>query len=440
MNTITEAAPRSLTINPFRISQTVGGVLALQGIYRSMPILHGVQGCVESIRTVLSHHYLEPISIDSIPMHEYNIFFGGRETIFEVIDLMVSKHEPDVIAVIGTSLTEVVGEDVLGAIHAYRRQCSDLLRKKLLFGLSLPDYEGSIESGYAKTTYEVVKEMINLNANVSGKRRKNRINLLPGSHLTPGDVMELKEIIASFDLEVIVLPDLSSSLSGHLMTGYTPLTRGGVPFDYMKEIVTSGYTIAVGSSMEAAAKLLKEAHGIPYTIFHGITGLQETDDFFSLLQQYSRNQAQVKYRWERQFLLDCMLDTRSVFRGKSVIAALEPDHLISVYQWLGEMGVKSFQAAASTPSPALSRIKGEVLAGGDLKELEHRAQAGADLWISNSYGEQAARRNRIPFVPLGFPVINRFGAASAVSVGYRGTADRINAVGNVLINRESAYR
>ncbi|MCL6457584.1 MAG: nitrogenase iron-molybdenum cofactor biosynthesis protein NifN [Gorillibacterium sp.] len=427
-----EAGRKPVSINPFRISQSLGGVLALQGIYQSMPIIHGAQGCVESIRTVLSRHYREPISIQSIALHEHNLIFGGKESINEVIDVVVSEHKPDVIAVIGTSLTEAVGEDLLGDVRAYRKSNKYLLRDKMLFAIYLTDYQGSLESGYATMVYSVVKEIVELNPNISRKKHKNCINLLPGSHLTPGDVMELKEIIASFGLEVIVLPDLSSSLTGHLMKGYTPLSRGGVPFDYLKEIVASGYTIAIGSSMEPSAKLLKDALNIPYRVFNGVTGLQETDDFFSFLQQYSRSETQVKYRWQRQFLLDCMLDTRSVFRGKRIIAALEADHLVSLYQWLAEMGVKSLHYMITIPSLNLQSAKGTIQVD-DLYELETVATSGVDLWISNSNGERVARRNKTPFIPLGFPVFNHFGASFAVSVGYRGTAEQIHYLGNTLL-------
>lgn len=430
---------RPLSVNPFRISQPLGGVLALQGIYKSMPILHGAQGCVEAIKTVLSRHFREPVSIQNIAMHEYNLIFGGAESIREVIHLVTTKHKPDVTGVIGTSLTEVVGEDLREAAEAFGRDHAFALRDKLLFALYLPDYEGSMESGYAKTVHAVLKEIIAGHSNSSRKKHKNRINLLPGAHLTPGDVLELKEIIASFGLEVIVLPDLSSSLTGHLLTGYTPLSRGGVPLDYLREVASSGHTLALGASMEPSARLLKEAFEIPYTVFAGVSGLQASDDFFAFLQQYSRNEVQVKYRWQRQFLLDVLLDTRSVFRGKRVVAALEPDHLVALYQWMSEVGVKSLRAVASAPSAALEQLPDGVKAG-ELEDLEGWAREGADLWISNSYGEAIAGRNGVAFIPHGFPVFNRLGSPFSVHVGYRGTADQIHSFGNVLLGKEGVSR
>lgn len=429
---------KPLSVNPFRISQPVGGVLALQGIYRSVPILHGAQGCTESVTTVLSRHYREPISIQHVAVHEQNLIFGGEADIHEMLGMVMTKHAPDVIGLIGTSLTAVVGADLLRAAESYAKSHKELFRDKLLFGLYLPDYEGSMESGYAQTVYALMKRTLQVTGRLGRKRKRNRINLLPGAHLTPGDVMELKEIIASFGIEVIVLPDLSSSLTGHLMTGYTPLSRGGVPLDYLREMLTSAHTLALGRSMEPCARMLSEELQIPYVVFNGVTGLQETDEFFLFLRQFSQNEGPNKYRWQRQFLLDCMLDTRSVFRGKSILAALEPDHLVALYQCLAEMGVKRFSSVISSASPAAELIPGEVQIG-DLDDLERMAAEGADLWISNSYGEKTARSNKIPYIPLGFPIFGRFGSPAVVTAGYRGTAELLHTIANTLNSKERIH-
>ncbi|WP_019911718.1 nitrogenase iron-molybdenum cofactor biosynthesis protein NifN [Paenibacillus sp. HW567] len=439
MNKADSSPGKPLAVNPFQTSQAAGGVLALQGIYRAVPILHGAQGCAESVRTVLSRHFREPISLQNIAIHEQNLIFGGEEAIREMIRLVMDKHHPDVLALIGTSLTAVVGEDLLGIAEAYYRQHKLLFRDKLMCGLHLPDYEGSLESGYAKTVYAVIQKVIQSGGRTVRKKKRNRINLLPGAHLTPGDVMELKEIIASFDIEVIVLPDLSSSLTGHLMMGHTPLSRGGVPLDYLREILTSSYTLALGSSMEPCARLLQEELQIPYQVFNGVTGLAETDEFFLFLRQFSQSDGQNKYRWQRQFLLDCMLDTRSVFRGKRILAALEPDHLVALYQCLSELGIRFFGSVISTASPAVAAIPGAVQAG-DLEDLERMAAGGADLWVSNAYGERNALQCNIPYLPLGFPVFNRFGSPASVSVGYRGTADLLNHIANTMHSKEGNGR
>ena len=251
--------------------------------------------------------------------------------------------------------------------------------------------------------------------------------------------MELKEIIASFGLEVIAIPDISTSLAGHLLTGHTPLSRGGVPLDLLKQASASEWTIAVGASMEGAARLLEDRADIPYRLFQGVTGLAATDEFFGFLQTIGSEPVSVKYRWQREFLLDAMLDAHFVFGGKRVALALEADHLHVLESWFREMGASpELRVAAARPYPGGPLPAGTIV--GDLGDLEEMAAAqGADLWLSNSHGEQSARRLGIPFLPCGFPIFDRFGAGLSLSVGYRGTTDFVNRTANRLLAGERRH-
>ncbi|WP_438446515.1 nitrogenase iron-molybdenum cofactor biosynthesis protein NifN [Gorillibacterium sp. sgz5001074] len=430
-----KAEAKAVSINPMKTGQPLGGVLALQGFYRAMPLLHGAQGCSAFIKALMTRHFREPIASQTTALHEFNVIFGGGQCLREGLDTILEKHKPSFIGVLSTALTEVSGEDIEGELRAYRKEKA--LKDTLLVGVSLPDFRGSLESGYAKTTEAVIQGILELGRDErTRKKSKNRINLLAGSHLTPGDVMELKEIVSSFGFEVIVLPDLSTSLSGHLLTGHTPLTRGGLPLDYARHVLTAESTLAVGESMVPAAKLLEQQAGIPYKVFPSLLGLQASDQLFAYLAARSRQEVPVRYRWQREFLLDSMLDAHFVFGGKKAAVALEPDHLYSVAGWLREMGALPAALVSSAPSPVFDRMEEQVWIGdwGDLEELSEKN--GADVWIGSSHGEQGAERLGVPFYPCGFPVFDRFGSSLAVGIGYRGTTEWINGMGNILLAGE----
>lgn len=426
--------PKQLSVNPLKVSQPLGGVLALQGIYRALPILHGAQGCAAFTKALMTRHFREPVALQTSALHEMNVIFGAGKSMTEALDTVIRKHKPDLIAVLSTSLTEVAGDDTVGELKAYKKDRN--LKDTMIVPALIPDFEGSLESGYNKTVAAVVRGIIDdMKDSLPAKRVKNRVNLLAGSHLTPGDVMELKEMISSFGFEVIAIPDLSTSLGGHLLTGHTPLSRGGVPLDYLKQIVTSEFTIVVGSGLEPTAKLLEESARIPYQLFPSLLGLEASDAFFSFLQARSRQPVPVRYRWQREYLLDSMLDAHFVYGGKRFVTALEPDHLASVALWLKEMGAVPAGLVAASSSPVLESIKEQVIVG-DFGDLEDLARHGADLWISNSHGVQGAERCKIPYVPCGFPLFDLFGSALVTSVGYRGTTEMVNRIGNVLLEGE----
>lgn len=424
---------KQLSVNPLKVSQPLGGVLALQGIYRALPIIHGAQGCAAFTKSLMTRHYREPIALQTSALHEMNVIFGAGRSLCEALDTVIAKHKPELIAVLSTSLTEVAGEDTAGELKAYKKD--RILKDTLIVSANIPDFEGSLESGYNKTVAAIIQGIIDETKELPAKRVKNRVNLLAGSHLTPGDVMELKEIISSFGFEVIAVPDLSTSLGGHVLTGHTPLSRGGVPLDYLRQIVTSEFTIVVGNGMEPAAKLLEEHANIPYQLFPSLLGIDASDAFFSYLQSKSRQPVPVRYRWQREYLLDSMLDAHFVYGGKTFVAGLEPDHLASVVTWLKEMGAVPVGLVAASSSPVLESMKEQVVIG-DLGDLEELSREGADLWISNSHGMQGAERRKIPFVPSGFPLFDLFGSALVTSVGYRGTTEMVNRIGNVLLEGE----
>lgn len=430
-----KCSAKPVSVNPFKTGQPLGGVLALQGFYRAMPLIHGAQGCSAFIKAIMTRHFREPIAAQTTALQEFNVIFGGGKSLREGLDTVIEKHRPSLVAVLSTALTEVAGEDVEGELRQYRKERG--LKDTLLVAASIPDFKGSLESGYAKTTEAVVAGILDMTKDERPRKKsKNRVNLLVAPHLTPGDVMELKEIISSFGLEVIALPDISTSLSGHLLTGHSPLTRGGLPLDYARHVVAADTTIVVGECMIPAAKRLEEGAGIPYKVFPSLLGLQVSDQFFGYLASKSRQEVPVRYKWEREFLLDSMLDAHFVYGGKRIAAALEPDHLYSVAGWLKEMGALPGGLVAPTPSSVLDRMEEEVLIGdlGDLEELAQKHRA--DVWVSCSHGEQGAERLKLPFYPCGFPIFDRFGSSMAISVGYKGTTQWVNGLGNVLLSGE----
>ena len=90
-----------------------------------------------------------------------------------------------------------------------------------LLHVSAPDYKGSLQEGYASA----VEAMVSLAE--PGYKVMGRVNVLASGSLTPADFNLIREVIESFGLEPIMLPDLSA-LDGS-REGFSPLAKGGVP-------------------------------------------------------------------------------------------------------------------------------------------------------------------------------------------------------------------
>ncbi|MDF3809077.1 nitrogenase iron-molybdenum cofactor biosynthesis protein NifN, partial [Rhodopseudomonas sp. BAL398] len=266
----------------------------------------------------------------------------------------------------------------------------------------------------------------------NASRDRARINVLPGSHLTAGDIDELRDIIEAFGLRPTFLPDISGSLDGHVPDDFTPTTHGGVAVDEIAAMGGAVHTLAIGEQMRAAATALQAKAGVPFTLLRRLTGLAANDEFMAFLARISGRPVPQKYRRQRSQLVDAMLDGHFYFGGKQVAIGAEPDLLLSIGGWLTEMGCQITAAVTTTTSPVLELVPADEVVIGDLEDLESRAE-GCDLLLTHAHGRQAAERLGVPLHRIGLPMFDRLGAAHQLAVGYRGTRDLIFAIGNLFI-------
>jgi nitrogenase molybdenum-iron protein beta chain len=63
-------AREALTVNPAKACQPLGAVLCALGFAKTLPYVHGSQGCVAYFRTYFNRHFKEPVSCVSDSMTE----------------------------------------------------------------------------------------------------------------------------------------------------------------------------------------------------------------------------------------------------------------------------------------------------------------------------------------------------------------------------------
>jgi len=72
-------AREALTVNPAKACQPLGAVLCALGFQKTLPYVHGSQGCVAYFRTYFNRHFKEPIASVSDSMTEDAAVFGGQK-------------------------------------------------------------------------------------------------------------------------------------------------------------------------------------------------------------------------------------------------------------------------------------------------------------------------------------------------------------------------
>jgi len=352
---------------------------------------------------------------------------------------IISRTKPEIIGICSTGVTETKGDDVEGYIRLIRQKHPHLAKFPLVY-VSTPDFKDAFQDGWGKTVAKMVEALIDA-PKTAARRDPTRVNVLPGCHLTPGDIDELRTIIEDFGLEPAFLPDLAGSLDGHIPDEFTPTTIGGIGVEEVATMGSAGWTIAIGAQMRAAAEAMTQKTGVPSRVFERLCGLEPNDQFITFLSEISGRPAPLKYRRQRGQLVDAMLDAHFHIGGRKLAIGAEPDLLYDLSSALHEMGAHVSVAVTTTQSPVLQHVATDEVLIGDLEDLETLAKArGCDLMVTHSHGRQAAERLAIPFYRAGIPMFDRLGAGHQLSVGYRGTRDFIFKIANLIIADHEEHR
>jgi len=423
------ARRKAVAVNPLKQSQPLGASLAFLGIQGAIPLYHGSQGCTAFAKVLLVGHFQEAIPLATTAMSEVTTVLGGDDNVDVGIMTVIEKTNPELVGLFTTALTEVRGDDMKGILKQFHEAHPEV-DIPVIFA-STPDYKGSMEDGFAAAVESMVQSLPE-----AGAVDPQQVTLLASSAYGPGDVEELKEMVEAFGLTPIVVPDLSTSLDGHLddIDYYTTPT-GGTTVQELKAVGRSAATLVLGHSLTKAGEILTERFGTPATVFDQLTGLGAVDEFLHTLTQLSGRPVPTKYERQRRRVQDAMLDTHFYFGRKKVAIALEPDLLYNIAWWLHSTGADIQAAVTPTKSPLLKALPTEKAYIGDLEDFEELA-AGADLLITNSKARPLARRLGIPLFLHGFPMLDHLGNNHRFTVGYRGTLELLFSIGNLFLEAD----
>jgi nitrogenase molybdenum-iron protein NifN len=429
---IVTVGKKACAVNPLKMSQPIGGAFAFLGLRGAMPLLHGSQGCTSFGLTLFVRHFKEAVPLQTTAMSEVATVLGGYENVEQAILNIHKRTKPEIIGICSTGVTETKGDDVEGYLRLIRQKHPELANFPLVY-VSTPDFKDAFQDGWEKTVARMVEVLVET-PKPDVRRDPKRVNLLPGCHLTPGDVDELRTILEDFGLVPSFLPDLAGSLDGHIPDEFVPTTIGGIGVDEIATMGQAAWTVAIGAQMRRAAEAMEKKAGVPFRLFERLCGLIPNDEFLVFLSEISGRPVPQKYRRQRGQLADAMLDAHFHIGGRRLAIGAEPDLLFDLSSTLHEIGAKVTVAVTTTQSPVLERVKADEVLIGDLEDLENLARdRDCNLLITHSHGRQAAERLNIPFYRAGFPMFDRLGAGHQLSVGYRGTRDLVFDIANLII-------
>ena len=425
---------KPLAVSPLKASQTMGAALAYLGFNRAMPLMHGSQGCTAFAKVFFVRHFREPVPLQTTAMDQVSSIMGADDNIVEALKTISEKQNPALIGLCSTGLAETQGCDMQRAIGDFRKRYPQF-DKVAVVAASTPDFSGCFETGFAQAMKAVVSSLIPESTRAGSRPRQ--INVLCGSHLTPGDLEYISESIESFGLRPLLIPDLSGSLDGHLpQEEFNPLTSGGLTLDELQTAPESSATLVVGSSLRDVGRLLEERTGVPVHNFPHLHSLQQVDLWLMTLAELSGREVPARWRRQRRQLQDAMLDTHFMLGQLKIAIAADPDLLQALHDLVVSMGADVVTAVAPGKGPALKRLALAEVQIGDLEDLEQQAlEAGAQLLIGNSHLAATAERLHRPLLRAGFPQYDYLGGFQRVWCGYRGIQQTLFDLANLKLSQ-----
>lgn len=422
---------KALTVNPLKVSQSMGASLAFFGINRCLPLEHGAQGCTAFSRVFFTHHFREPIPLQTTALDHAVTVMGTDANVVEALKTISERHRPDLIGLVTTGLSETQGSDILGSVKAFRNaypHYADIA----IAPVNTPDTLGCLETGFAAAVEAIVAALVP-ESRCPG-RKPQQVNVLLSSMFTPGDVETVGDWLGAFGLQPVLLPDLGDSLDGHIeQLGFSTLTTGGTDRSRIATIGESAATLVIGSSLNKAADLLKARTGIPDYRFPDLMGLDACDDFTAVLAAISGKPVPRQIVRQRAQLLDAMVDCHLQFGGVRAAVAADPELLGSLIRFFKDLGIDVPTAVSSVRSETLAGLPVDSVVIGDLEDLEQGAREyGVDLLVANSHGADLARQLDIPLLRAGFPLYDRFGGFARRWVGYAGSRQIVFDIANLI--------
>lgn len=435
---------KALSVSPLKTSQTIGGALAFLGFDKSMPLMHGSQGCTAFAKVFFVRHFREPVPLQTTAMDQVSSVMGADENIIEALKTISEKSHPSIIGLVTTGLAETQGCDVRGALQKFREKYPQFSEVEVV-PVNTPDFAGSFESGFALAVRAIIEYLVPTDHSRVGLRKK-QVNVLCGGNLTPGDLEFVTESIESFGLRPVLIPDLSGSLDGHLeKSEFSSLTTGGTSLRDVKEAGENAATLVVGQSLFPAADVLYEHTAVPEYRFGHLMGLEVCDRWFMTLAEISSQPVPQKWTRHRTQLQDAMLDTHFMIGDSKVAIAADPDLLLGFDQLVSSMGARTVSAVIpakmAAKNTALNDVKIAQIKIGDLEDAEkYAAENGAELFLGNSHAVESAKRLHIPILRIGFPQYDLIGGFQRCWFGYRGTQQTLFDIANLLVKHHEGMQ
>lgn len=444
----------ALTVNPAKACQPLGAVLCALGFEKTMPYVHGSQGCVAYFRTYFNRHFREPVSCVSDSMTEDAAVFGGQKNMFDGLANAKAIYKPTMIAVSTTCMAEVIGDDLNAFINNAKKE-GHLEKEYPVPFAHTPSFVGSHTTGW-DNMFEGIARYFTLNAmddKVVGSSQK--VNFVPGFETYLGNYRVIKRMMGEMGVDATLLSDPTEVLDTP-SDGKFRMYEGGTTIDEVKTAPNAITTVLLQPmQLEKTKKFVENTwkHDVPKLNIP--MGLDWTDEFLMKISEVTGKPIPASLELERGRLVDMMGDSHTWLHGKKFALYGDPDFTLGLTKFLMECGAEPTHILSNNGSKKWAKAIDKLLASSPYG-IHGKAYPGCDLWhmrslvftdkpdflIGNSYAKYIQRDTlhkgkefEVPVIRLGFPIFDRHHLHRMTTLGYEGAMYMLTTLVNAVMER-----
>ncbi|MEM0911882.1 MAG: nitrogenase molybdenum-iron protein subunit beta [Pseudomonadota bacterium] len=447
-------AREAMTVNPAKACQPLGAVLCSLGFEKTMPYVHGSQGCVAYFRTYFNRHFKEPVACVSDSMTEDAAVFGGQKNMKDGLENCKATYKPEMIAVSTTCMAEVIGDD-LNAFITNSKNDGHIPQDYPVPFAHTPSFVGSHTTGW-DNMFEGIARYFTLNYMEDKEVGSNgKINIVPGFETYLGNYRVIKRMMEEMDVPYSLLSDPSEVLDTPA-DGEFRMYSGGTTIDEIKDAPNAKTTFLLQPWQSVKTKKFvtntwkHEVPALPLPM-----GLEATDDFLMKVSEITGKEIPESLSIERGRFVDMMTDSHTWLHGKKFALWGDPDFVMGLSKFLLELGAEPTHILCNNANKRWKKAMDAILADSPCADT-CEVHIGKDLWhmrslvftnkpdfmIGNSYGKFIQRdtlykglEHEVPLIRIGFPIFDRHHLHRQTTLGYEGGMQMLTTIVNAVLER-----
>lgn len=142
-------------MEPMHTCKLFGAIKTILGIKNAIPIVHGPVGCAYHMRYLLTLRGGSKVKICSTQLSQEDVVFGAEKKLKDTIVKVDKYYKPDLIAVLTSCSTSIIGEDVFRVVKEIKNEIN-----AEIIAVSAGGFEARQNEGYEDTIMTLIKELV----------------------------------------------------------------------------------------------------------------------------------------------------------------------------------------------------------------------------------------------------------------------------------------